>query len=94
MIGISGLRRLAGKVAAAFRELDEVQRQALALRTAPDQYLRDPGQAPDSYAEFLMRTSGALLREPSARARERRARERRARERCARERRARGTRVR
>jgi hypothetical protein len=71
---ISGMRLAAGRLAAWFRELDEAQRRVMALQTAPDAYLADPGRAPDTYAEFRMRTSGVLVREPSARARERRAR--------------------
>jgi hypothetical protein len=39
------------------------------LRMAPDRFLPDSGQAPDDYAEFLFRTSGSLVREPSARQR-------------------------
>lgn len=74
MNGMSGLRRAAGKVAATFREMNEAQRRAFALRTAPDRYLPESGKPPDTYAEFLMRTSGVLLHERSARARERRGR--------------------
>ncbi|HEV3381053.1 MAG TPA: hypothetical protein VG142_08745 [Trebonia sp.] len=71
---ISGLRRAAVKVAAALREMDEVQRRALVLRTAVDRYLPDPGKPPDTYDEFMVRTSGVLMQEPAARVRERRAR--------------------
>jgi hypothetical protein len=42
------------------------------LRTAQDRYLLEPDESPDSYAEFLARTSGVLLHEPSARFRGRR----------------------
>ena len=42
---------------------------ARARRIAPDSYLSDAGTAPDCYDDFLFRTSGPLLREPSARAR-------------------------
>jgi hypothetical protein len=45
----------------------------LALRTATDRYGANAG-APDTYQEFLARTSGALLPEPSARKRMRKAR--------------------
>jgi hypothetical protein len=37
-----------------------------ALRTAPDRYLTDRDKAPDTYADFLFRTSGPLLHEPHA----------------------------
>jgi hypothetical protein len=39
------------------------------LRLAPDRFLPDAGEAPDDYAEFLFRTSGALVHEPSAKQR-------------------------
>ena len=34
--------------------------------TNPDSYLTDRDQAPDTYAEFLFRTSGGLLHEPAS----------------------------
>ena len=68
------MRRAAGKLADAVREMNEAQRLTLALRTATDRYIDNPGAAPDTYAEFLARTSGALLHEPSARKRARKAR--------------------
>ena len=70
----STMRRAAGKLADAVREMNEAQRLTLALRTATDRYIDNPGAAPDTYAEFLARTSGALLHEPSARKRARKAR--------------------
>jgi hypothetical protein len=39
------------------------------LATAPDRYSLNPDRAPDTYAEFLFRTSGLLRHEPPARAR-------------------------
>jgi len=54
--------------------MNEAQRLMLALRTATDQYIDNPDAVPDTYAEFLARTSGALLPEPSARKRARKAR--------------------
>jgi len=39
------------------------------LTTAPDRYLFDPDAPPDTYAEFLFRTSGVLRHEPPARVR-------------------------
>jgi hypothetical protein len=68
------MRRAAGKLADAVREMNEAQRLTLALRTATDRYIENPDAAPDTYAEFLARTSGALLPEPSARKRARKAR--------------------
>jgi hypothetical protein len=63
------MRRVAGKLADAVHEMNEAQRLMLVLRTATDRYTVNPGAAPDTYAEFLARTSGALLHEPSARKR-------------------------
>ena len=70
----STMRRAAGKLQDAVREMNEAQRLMLVLRTATDRYAANPGAAPDTYQEFLARTSGALLHEPSARKRARRAR--------------------
>ncbi len=36
---------------------------------SPDSYAMAPGQAPDTYAEFLYRASGSVSHEPSARER-------------------------
>ncbi len=68
------VRRVAGKLADALREMHEAQQLMLVLQTATDRYVENPGAAPDTYAEFLARTSGALLHEPPARKRIRRAR--------------------
>jgi hypothetical protein len=67
------VRRVAGKLADAVHEMNEAQRLLLVLRTAPDRYAENPGVAPDTYDEFLARTSGALLHEPAARKRMRKA---------------------
>jgi hypothetical protein len=55
-------RRVAGLVA----ECNYAQRRMFALRTAPDAFLAVRDQAPDDYAEFLFRTSSAVLHEPAA----------------------------
>lgn len=60
------LRRLANRIAATIAEMNEAQRRMAALRFAQDRYLARPDKAPDCYDEFLARTSGPLLREPSA----------------------------
>jgi hypothetical protein len=70
----STVRRAAGKLADAVREMHEAQRLMLVLQNAPDRYREDPGAAPHTYDEFLARTSGPLLHEPSARRRNRGAR--------------------
>jgi hypothetical protein len=68
------VRRVAGKLADAIREMNEAQRLLLVLQTTTDRYAEKPGAAPDTYDEFLARTSGVLLHEPSARKRIRRGR--------------------
>jgi len=60
------LRRLAGKAAAVLAECHYAQARMLQLRMNPDRYVIGGGQAPDSYAEFLFRTSGWLRHEPPA----------------------------
>ncbi len=62
------VRRVASKLADAVREMNEAQRLMLVLKTAPDRYTPN-GAAPDTYDEFLARTSGVLLHERSARKR-------------------------
>jgi hypothetical protein len=54
--------------------MNEAQRLMFVLRTATDRYTANPGAAPDTYQEFLARTSGALLHEPPARKRARKTR--------------------
>ena len=68
------VRRAAGKLADVVREMNEAQRLMLVLRTATDRYVANPEAAPDTYDEFLARTSGILLHEPPARKRARSAR--------------------
>jgi hypothetical protein len=42
------------------------RRLAVTLGASTGQHLPHPGSPPDSYAEFLVRTSGPLVGEPSA----------------------------
>jgi hypothetical protein len=63
------LRRAGRKLVNVMRELNDAQRRMAVLSMAPDRYLIAPHVAPDTYAEFLARTSGPLLCEPSSRAR-------------------------
>jgi hypothetical protein len=65
------VRGLARRTAAVIRECNDAQRRMAAINSAPDRFMSGPGAAPDTYAEFLFRTSGRLLAEPSARARRR-----------------------
>lgn len=63
------MRGLARKLAAVISECRYAQRRMAVLRTSPDTYSTSPDTAPDTYAEFLFRTSGMLMHEPSAQAR-------------------------
>ncbi len=62
----TALGRLGRRVATIIAECNYAQRRMTVLRTAPDTYLDGRGKAPADYAEFLFRTSGALLHEPRA----------------------------
>ena len=63
------LWRFARRVRDIVAECAHAQRRMTELATAPDRYLLNPDAAPDTYSEFLFRTSGILRREPSARTR-------------------------
>jgi hypothetical protein len=45
------------------------QRRLVEVATSPDRFLLHPEIPPDTYDEFLFRTSGLLRHEPPARAR-------------------------
>jgi hypothetical protein len=60
------LRNLAGKIAAAVEEMNYAQRRMTALRFSLDRYVIEPDEGPATYDEFLARSSGPLLHEPSA----------------------------
>jgi hypothetical protein len=62
----NALTRFGRRVAGLVAECNYAQRRAFALRITPDAFLADRGKAPDDYAEFLFRTSSALLHEPAA----------------------------
>jgi hypothetical protein len=62
----SYLARLGRRIADIVAECNYAQRRVFALRTAPDRYLAGGNKAPDNYAEFLFRTSSAMLHEPTA----------------------------
>ena len=57
------------RVLAVVADLNRAQRRATVLSLACDRYLDRPGQPPQTYGEFLARTAGPLLHEPSAAAR-------------------------
>lgn len=60
------LRRIVRWVAAASDDYRYAQRRLAQLQTNPNANLLRPGQAPDTYQDFLFQTSGLLAREPSA----------------------------
>jgi hypothetical protein len=62
----SPLSKIARRIANVVAECNDAQRRLFAIMTAPDRYLPDGHKAPDTYAEFLFRTSGGLLHEPTA----------------------------
>jgi len=59
-------RRVANRIAKVVAECNYAQRRSFAIMTNPDSYLTDRDHAPDTYAEFLFRTSGGLLHEPAS----------------------------
>jgi hypothetical protein len=61
-----GLVRLGKRIANIVAECDYAQRRSFAVMTNPDSYLTDRDHAPDTYAEFLFRTSGGLLHEAAS----------------------------
>lgn len=66
MMKTHGVRRIAQRVATVVREMNEAQERMLALRLSADPYLVNPDAPPDTYEEFLLRTSGPLMREQPA----------------------------
>jgi hypothetical protein len=60
------LIRAARRIAAIHAEISYAQLRLDAIRTNPDLYLTDAGKMPETYAEFLFRTSGVLVREQIA----------------------------
>ena len=62
----AGAARIFKRIANVVAECDYAQRRSFAIMTTPDSYLTDRDHAPDTYAEFLFRTSGGLLHEPAS----------------------------
>ncbi|HEV2242601.1 MAG TPA: hypothetical protein VGR98_16275 [Streptosporangiaceae bacterium] len=60
------LRTIARRVAAVIDDCRYAQRRLAQLQANPNAHMLHPGQAPDTYREFLYRTSGPLAHEPSA----------------------------
>ena len=62
----SPLRRITKTLASIVEECNYAQRRLLELRMDSERYVFASRDAPDTYADFLARTCGPLLREPSA----------------------------
>ena len=62
----TALGRLGQRVALIIAECNYAQQRAATLRMTPEAYVDNRDKAPADYAEFLFRTSGALLHEPGA----------------------------
>ena len=62
----SVLRAISLRVIALIAECNYAQRRLAVLRLSPDRYVTVPDQGPETYREFLFRTSGLLAHEPSA----------------------------
>jgi hypothetical protein len=60
---------LVRRIGQIISECNQAQRRLTYRRLAYDSYLPKPDASPDTYAEFLLRTSGPLASEPSARRR-------------------------
>jgi hypothetical protein len=58
------IRRLANGVRQAVGECNEATRVLTTLTRTPGRVQADPDRAPDTYAEFLIRTAGVSRREP------------------------------
>lgn len=65
----TAIHRIARGIADALAEDKDVQRYLMQLRMNPQNYVFRPGRTPDTYADFLFRTSGVLMHEASARER-------------------------
>jgi hypothetical protein len=61
--------KVARRISQIISECNAAHRLLTIRRLAYDSTLPEPNAAPDDYAEFLLRTRGPLLREPSARQR-------------------------
>jgi len=66
------LRTLARRVGAVVAECNDAQHRLVMLRLSPDSHVFGPDLAPETYREFLFRTSGPLVHEPAAAVRSRR----------------------
>jgi hypothetical protein len=63
------VQRVAKGIVAAIVEAHQAQRMLFERQMDPESYVLPAAGAPDTYADFLFRTSGRLRHEPSARER-------------------------
>jgi hypothetical protein len=63
------VRRITRNLLAILTDWAYAQRKLTELRLAPEQYVYKRNAVPQTYAEFLYRTSGVLHHEPPARVR-------------------------
>ena len=61
----TGLVRFGQRITSIVAECNYAQRRVFAVMTSPDHYVTERDKAPDTYAEFLFRTSGGLMDEPA-----------------------------
>jgi hypothetical protein len=61
------IRQFANTVSSVLADWAYAQRRVIELRLSPDQNVFHPGGPPQTYAEFLYRTSGVRRHEPPAR---------------------------
>ena len=73
LAAISGFTRAMlgalGRFGGAFAEFQRQQNRLNAIMLSYDAHMINPTAPPNTYAEFLVRTSGPLRREPSAKSR-------------------------
>jgi hypothetical protein len=60
----AAIRRLASRVGQVIAECNEATRRLTTLADTPERYPVDPDRAPETYAEFVIRTAGLLRHEP------------------------------
>lgn len=66
---VAALRRAAGRFGSVIAEMHRQQQRLHKINQSIDHYLPNSDAPPETYGEFLARTRGVLLHEPSARAR-------------------------
>ena len=62
----SPFQRITRAIVGIVDECNYAQRRLLELQMDPERYVFASWDAPDTYADFLARTSGPLVHEPSA----------------------------